>query len=115
MIAALNCLNCGAPLKISAQQTRAICLYCNSTLQIEREAASEPTAAVENILSEADMARIKQLLLAGQPQAAERLYSQTTGASSQAAQEALADLRKKLSLDVVRQQQLTPTGIVLVL
>jgi uncharacterized Zn finger protein (UPF0148 family) len=67
MIAALNCLNCGAPLKISAQQTRAICLYCNSTLQIEREAASEPTAAVENILSEADMARIKQLLLAGRP------------------------------------------------
>ncbi len=60
------------------------------------------------------MLRIKQLLLEGQRQAAENLYIQMSGASPQAAQEALADLGRKLSLDVVRHQQLTPPGILLV-
>lgn len=114
MVAAINCPSCGATLKISDKQSRAACLYCNSTIQIERSHESAPTAVLESTLPEADMLRIKQLLLEGQRQAAENLYIQMSGASPQAAQEALADLGRKLSLDVVRHQQLTPPGILLV-
>ena len=78
------------------------------------ESRIAPTAVLKSTLPEADMLRIKQLLLEGQRQAAENLYIQMSGASPQAAQEALADLGRKLSLDVVRHQQLTPPGILLV-
>ena len=61
------------------------------------------------------MEKVKQLLLDGQAGAALELYCQLTGASPEAAREALADLGQKLSLDVVRQQQLTPAGIGIVI
>jgi hypothetical protein len=113
MLQSLNCPNCGAPLKASAGQTRAVCLYCNSTLRLEPE-VQPSTAEIDSTLDDVEMGRVKQLLLDGQKSAALELYTQKTGASPEDAAEALKDLGQKLSLDVVRQQQLTPAGIAIV-
>jgi hypothetical protein len=73
-----------------------------------------PSVAVDSTLDETEMREIKQLLLDGQKSAALELYIEKTGAGGEDASEALKDLSQKLSLDIVRQQQLTPTGIALV-
>jgi hypothetical protein len=113
MLQSSNCPNCGAPLKTSAGQTRAVCLYCNTTLRIASE-VQPSTAEIDSTLDDVEMGKVKQLLLDGQKSAALELYTQKTGASPGDASEALKDLGQKLSLGVVRQQQLTPAGIAVV-
>lgn len=113
MMQSLNCPNCGAPLKSTPTRTRMVCLYCNSTVSIQPD-AQPPSAEVDSTLDEAEMGEIKQLLLDGRKSAALELYIQKTGASPEDAGEALQDLAEKLSLDIVRQQQLTKGGIVMV-
>ena len=113
MLQALTCPNCGAPLKSTPAQTRLFCLYCNSTVRIEPD-AQLPRAEIDSTLDEAEMGEIKQLVLDGQKSAALEVYIEKTGASTDEASEALKDLSQKLSLDIVRQQQLTPTGIAIV-
>jgi uncharacterized Zn finger protein (UPF0148 family) len=113
MMQSLNCPNCGAPLKPSPTQTCLVCLYCNATVRIEAE-AQPPSAEIDCTLDEAEMGEIKQLVLDGQKEAALELYAEKTGASSEDASQALKDLSEKLSLDLVRQQQLNTSGIVIV-
>ncbi len=113
MLQSLSCPNCGAPLKSAATHTRLVCLYCNSTVRIEGD-TQPPSVAVDSTLDETEMREIKQLLLDGHKSAALELYIEKTGAGGEDASEALKDLSQKLSLDIVRQQQLTPTGIALV-
>jgi hypothetical protein len=121
MTESLNCPNCGAPLKITAQQNWAVCLYCNATLRLEPQSQPEGTSDIAgrsptlaSTLDDAEMGKVKQFLLDGQKESALELYSRRTGASEEDAREALTDLRQKLSLDVVRQQQLTTGGILIV-
>ncbi len=109
----LNCPNCGAPLKIGSGQTRAVCLYCSSTLRLAPD-AQPPAAEIDTTLDEAEMGEIKQLVLDGQIAAALELYAQKTGVGEDDARQALTDLAQKLSLDVVRRQQLSPAGIAIV-
>lgn len=109
----LNCPNCGAPLNTHPGQSRAICLYCNTTLRLAPD-TQPPSAEVDNTLNEAEMGEIKQLLLDGQKQQALELYMRATEAGEEDARQALADLGEKISLDVVRQQQLTTGGIFIV-
>lgn len=113
MLESLSCPNCGAPLKSAPNQTRLICLYCNATIHIKPD-AQPPSAEIDSTLDEAEMGEIKQLLLDGQKSAALELYAEKTGASPEDAGEALKDLSEKISLDIVRQQQLTTGGIAIV-
>lgn len=114
MLSALNCPRCGAPLKTMAAQSQVVCLYCNSTIRIDGRTKDSPPV-VEKTLSEAGMAEVKQLLLDGQKTQALDKYGQLTGVDLQQAQEAITQLAGRLSLDVIRGQQLTPGGIILVL
>jgi hypothetical protein len=91
-------------------QSRAVCLYCNSTIRVET-GQPDSTAEVATTLDEADMARLKQLLLDGQRQLALELYRQKTGDDPAAAEQALDNLAGKFSMDVIRRQQLNSVGI----
>ena len=113
MLQSLVCPNCGAPLKSTPARTRLVCLYCNSTVSIQPD-AQPPGAEIDSTLDEAEMGEIKQLVLDGHKRAALELYLEKTGANAEDADEALKDLSEKLSLDVVRQQQLNTAGIAIV-
>lgn len=113
MLQSLTCPNCGAPLTSTPTQTRLVCLYCNTTVRIQPE-AQPPSVEIDSTLDEAEMGEIKQLLLDGQKSAALDLYTQKTGASTDDASEALKDLSEKLSLNIVRTQQLNSAGIAIV-
>jgi hypothetical protein len=86
-----------------------VCLYCNSTVRIPPD-DSRP-AVVENTLAEADMHALQQLLLAGRREQAVQRYLETTGAGEAAARDAIQELVRQVSVDVVRNQQLTGKGI----
>ncbi len=113
MLQSLTCPNCGAPLTSTPTQTRLVCLYCNTTVRIQPE-AQPPSVEIDSTLDEAEMGEIKQLLLDGQKSAALDLYTQKTGTSTDDASEALKDLSEKLSLNIVRTQQLNSAGIAIV-
>lgn len=109
MLTSLNCPNCGAPLQVEEGRTRTVCLYCNSIVRIQPD-KSQP-AQVETTLVEADMQELKQLLLSGRREEAVQLYLASTGAGEAAAREAIAGLASQVSVDVVRNQQLTSKGV----
>jgi uncharacterized Zn finger protein (UPF0148 family) len=109
LLATLNCPNCGAPLQLEEGRARTVCLYCNSTVRIQPD---DPQAAiVENTLVEADMQALKRLLLESRREEAVQLYLETTGAGDEAAREAIRGLECQVSVDVMRNQQLTSKGI----
>jgi uncharacterized Zn finger protein (UPF0148 family) len=109
VLTTLNCPNCGAPLQVNEGRTRTVCLYCNSTVRIRPD--DSQAAVVENTLVEADMQSLKQMLLAGRREDAVQLYLETTGAGEAAAREALQGLERQVSVDVMRNQQLTSKGV----
>lgn len=109
MLTTLNCPNCGAPLQVDEGRTYTVCLYCNSTVRIQPD-DSRPSV-LENTLVEADMRTLKQWLLAGRRSDALQLYMETSGADEAVARQAIQDLERQISVDVIRNQQLTRKGL----
>ncbi|NJN54540.1 MAG: hypothetical protein HC804_07170 [Anaerolineae bacterium] len=110
----LNCPNCHAPLTFSADQTVCICLYCNSTIRLNQttgQQATQTEATAVNEIASTDMAHIKELLLAGDTEAAIEQYQQISGGSQSEAQAAITTLSNQLSFGTFRQQQLTKGGM----
>lgn len=110
----LNCPNCHAPLDFAPGQTLCICLYCNSTIRIHQETAQpniQVTAVTE--ITTADMAHIRELLLAGQTETAVQRYQQLSGSSQSEAQAAITALSNQISFSTFRQQQLSAGGFVI--
>lgn len=105
----LNCPNCGAPLQVAEECGRTVCLYCNSILRLQPY-DSRP-AEVENTLADADLQAIKQFLLDGRREDALQRYLETTGAGEASAAEAIRELERQVSVDVMRNQQLTNRDI----
>jgi hypothetical protein len=112
MIDSLHCPNCGAPIHPGPNQGLLICLYCNTSIRIQTQ-HDQPQATAEASLDADMMAQVKQLLLAGRQEEALRLYQQT-GANPQEAQEAIGNLGKEISIDIVRRQTLRPFGVLVV-
>src|SRR5262245_35793407 len=112
MLDSLHCPNCGAPIHAGPNQALLICLYCNTSIRIQLQ-ADQPQATAETSLDADMMAQVKQLLLAGRQAEALRLYQQS-GADPLEAQEAIGNLGKQISIDVVRHQTLRPFGVLVV-
>lgn len=108
MADALNCPNCGAPLRPSLHSPLALCLYCGSSVRLQADESSSPV--VDATLDENELARLKQLLLDGGREEAVRLYVQMSGADETAARMAVSGLGRQISLDIIRSQNLTPYG-----
>lgn len=112
----LNCPNCLAPLDFSPGQTLCICLYCNSTIRIQQDTAQPQDKAQVTAVTEittADMAHIRELLLAGQTETAVQRYQQLSGSSQSEAQAAITTLSNQISFSTFRQQQLSMGGFVI--
>jgi hypothetical protein len=109
---ALNCPNCGAPLHPGPNSRLALCLYCGSSIRLEPAQTASP--AIDATLEEKELAGLKQLLLDGGQKQAVRLYVEKTGADEAAARMAVGDLGRQISLDIIRSQNLTPYGAVMV-
>lgn len=106
---ALACPNCGAPLPAPAANNAVLCVYCNSAIRLQAGEAT-PTAVVEYSLEEAQMARLKQLILDGKKAEVIPEYQQITGASQADAARTIEELENTLSMGIVLRQQLTPLG-----
>ena len=109
MLTTLNCPKCGAPIRAPEGHTRTVCLYCNSTVRIQPD--DSPPAVVEFTLVGADLQAIKQLLLEDRREDALQLYLETTGAGEAVAREVIQELERQVSVDVMRNQQLTRKDI----
>jgi hypothetical protein len=89
-------------------QALSVCLYCDSIVRLSPNAAQP--AVVERQAAPEDMARIKQLVLSGNHTEAQDRYRQATGASADEAHAAIETLRRQISIEMVRRQQLNAFG-----
>jgi hypothetical protein len=110
---ALSCPNCGAPLTVSPGQELALCLYCNATVSLHGETPGAPPI-LEQTLDEQAMAAVKQTLLDGRTADALSQYRSLSGASEADARQVIEGLGRQVSLAVVRSQQLTRSGVLIV-
>lgn len=108
----LTCPNCGAPLTDQTGQKLWLCIYCNTLIRVDDNAA---TPTVEKTVSDAEMDQVKALLAEGKRDAATTLYQKITGVSTDEAEKAVETLVKQYAFGIVRRQQLNGVGIVLVI
>jgi hypothetical protein len=113
-LTALNCPNCAAPLQVEANQALTICLYCNSNIRLTDPGANQVQPAADPTLQTDTVEQIKQLLLAGRQPEALLLYREKTGASEAQAVQTIRNLGNQISAHIVTGQQLSNSGIFLV-
>ena len=92
MVDSLHCTNCGAPLKVSANQTVAACLYCNSTLRVAPGAVNQPAVTRLEAVPPAVVDEVKRLLVLGNQPKAVEYYAKETGMTEAEAATAVAAL-----------------------
>lgn len=109
---ALNCPNCGAPLHPGSNSQLSLCLYCGSSVRVQ-PGMTDPLT-IDSTLDEHELAELKQLLLDGAQAQAIQFYQQKTGSSDAETREAVSDLGRQISLDIIRSQNLSPYGAVMV-
>lgn len=94
MVDSLHCSNCGAPLRVSPEQTLAACLYCNSTLRVAPPGAAGPTVSRMEAVPPEVVDEVKRLLVLGNQPAAVTYYAKETGITEAEAGAAVAALKR---------------------
>jgi hypothetical protein len=111
---ALNCPNCAAPLQVEANQTLALCLYCNTSVRITYAAGHQPQPEADTTISPDTIEQVKQLLLAGRQPEALLLYREKTGTGEAEAVQTIRNLGRQVTAHIVTGQQLSYFGVLLV-
>jgi hypothetical protein len=94
MVDSLHCTNCGAPLRVSANQTVAACLYCNSTLRVVPGAAYQPAVTRMEAVPPEVVDEVKRLLVLGNQPKAVAYYARETGMTEAEATAAVSALAR---------------------
>ncbi len=112
-VEALNCPNCGAPLRQPPVDGPWFCIYCNSLLQVQDRGGS-PHPGLENTLDAEAMNSVKQLLISGKRTEAIQRFQQLSGLDFEQARRMIDQMAAEFSIETIFHQQLTPGGITLV-
>ena len=75
----LDCPNCGAPLPVMQNQSIAICVYCNSSVQISIKQDSPPDITKIPEISPEVVDEVKRIIISGSVLKAVDYYAKTTG------------------------------------
>lgn len=86
-----KCPNCGAPHDPDPQRNSVICIYCSTTLRVERAAAAPVTLRAQSVPKE-DIERVTQLLVDGKREEAIAHYMRVASLSRDDAEQAIASL-----------------------
>lgn len=119
----LTCPGCGAPLRISDGQRRAICAYCNASVLVSAPAAAQagpraggaapgPTLQRDGV-QPADVEQIKALVVAGKRDEAVALYQRVAGVDRPAAEQAVDQLSVISLFRMTRRSPLNAFGFLL--
>jgi hypothetical protein len=117
LIQKASCLGCGAPLGLSAGQRVVICAYCNASLQVAPVVAGtdgQAAAVVTNTgVAPEEVERVKQMVLAGQRDAAIAHYAQIAAVPLADATKAVDELVVFALYRLLRQAPINWFGFVL--
>jgi hypothetical protein len=90
----LNCPNCGAPLELEQYQSIAICVYCNSSVQILIKQDSPPVITKIPKISPEVVDEVKRLIIVGSATKAVEYYAKQSGLSLKEAYTAINAIKK---------------------
>jgi hypothetical protein len=103
----LDCPNCGAPLALVQQQSIAICVYCNSSVQISIIQDSPPNITKIPEISPEVIDEVKRLIIMGSSIKAAEYYAKQSGLSQNEANTAINAIKKTTGYSPA----LNPSGI----
>lgn len=110
---ALNCPNCGAPLTDQSSQKLWLCVYCHSLIRVPSDLAlASPT--LEKTITDTEIDEVKELLAEGKREDALQVYQKVTGVTREEAEKAVETMTKEYAFGILRRQQLTGFGVLLV-
>jgi len=109
---ALNCPNCSAPLHVEPNQALVLCIYCNSSIRLNRAGRGPAAqAVVEHTLAPEAAAQLRELVLAGRQSEAVERYQQETQANGSEAQRAVQGLAQQISVTLIGVTPLNALGV----
>jgi hypothetical protein len=92
----LNCPNCGAPLTLLDKQSIAICVFCNSSVQIAMSQNSPPVLTKIPEISSEVIDEVKRLMIMGSSIKAVDYYMKNSSVSQLEANTAINALKKTI-------------------
>jgi hypothetical protein len=82
LLSMATCPNCGAPHEVAANRQSVICLFCNTSLRVDRPAGPMAVARLTaQTVAKDDIERIKQLLIDGKRNEAVAQYARVASVS----------------------------------
>ncbi|WP_437737566.1 hypothetical protein [Sorangium sp. So ce1335] len=110
----ISCPNCGAPLSVGSEQRHAICIFCNTSLFVERPATGAAVAQVRaRTASKDDIERVKQLLVDGKRDEAIDHYARAASVSRDEGARAVDNVFLSAYWTLVRHMPINGFGFLL--
>jgi hypothetical protein len=106
----LNCPNCGAPLTLAPNQSIAICVYCNSSVQILIKQDSPPVITKIPEISPEVVDEVKRLILIGFTTKAVEYYAEQSGLKQDESYTAINSIKKTIGYN----PPLGPSGKIII-
>ncbi|HEU4532817.1 MAG TPA: hypothetical protein VFS00_01820 [Polyangiaceae bacterium] len=114
LVSMASCPNCGAPLSVEAGRRNVICIFCNTSLLVERPAAGAVVAQLRpQGVSKDDIERVKQLLVDGRRAEAVALYARAAGVPEEEAERAVENVFLSAYWTLVRHLPINAFGFLL--
>ncbi len=114
LIAMSRCPNCGAPLSVDADRRSVICIFCNTSLRVERPATGGTAAElVAEAVSANDIELVKQMLLDGRRDQAIDHYAHVASVSRAEAEKAVDNVFISAFWTLTRHMPINGFGFVL--
>ncbi|MGK3987842.1 hypothetical protein WME99_32675 [Sorangium sp. So ce136] len=114
LLSMTSCPNCGAPLSVEPGLRNVICIFCNTSLFVERPATGAAVAQIRaQSVSKDDIERVKQLLVDGKRDEAIAHYARAASVSRDEAERAVESVFLSAYWTLVRHLPINGFGFFL--
>lgn len=108
---ALDCPNCGAPLKLIPGNEITVCEYCHSSVRISRHGDSDEDTASHMDVPPEVTAEVKKLVMNGSKAEAVELYMKSAGIEKDVAEKLVKAIVESLTNKIILNRPLSGKGI----
>lgn len=110
VVSMVACPNCGAPHSLAADRRILLCIYCNTSMRVDRAPGAAGTQLTAHPVSKEDVERIKQLLVDAKRGEAVALYARAASVPQEEAERAIDDVVVSSYFTVTGQLPLNAIG-----
>lgn len=110
-VEALKCPNCGAPLTVKPGEEFTFCLYCNSSIRINRRDETGEHEATHTEIPPELTNEIRQLILSGKKEEAVDVYQNNANVDKAEAEKIVESLVRGITIKIMLNRPLSLKGV----